>query len=125
MARRTKVRRVARRVYAKIRRHAPKKYSIAVIGGLAYGLLKPHPLGNQNDWENDSMIGKAMHGNYVGLAQDMLGKITGFQNGFHPEYLVDTYGPVLVGAGVSKVMDMVGVNKQFAKLPGPFKRVKI
>lgn len=126
MARRTRIRRIGRRVYRRIRRHAPKKLSIATIGGLAYGLLKPHPLGNQADWENESMPAKALAGNYIGLAKDMLSKTTGFDDtGFHADYLVDTYAPMVVGWGVSKTMDLLGVNRQFSKLPGPFKRVKI
>lgn len=42
-----------------------------------------------------------------------------------PEWLVQTYGPVIAGALIHKLMNMIGVNKYFQNLPSPLNKVRI
>ncbi len=112
----------------KRKRRGSRKIPIAPTAGLIYGLIKPHPWGNQGDWENESMVGKAMKGKVDEVLKDVLSKTTGFKpdgSGFDVSILLDTYGPAIVGALVSKAMDVLGVNRVFSRLPSPLKRLKI
>lgn len=113
---------------AKKRFHRPKTIPILPIVGVAYGVLKPHPWGNQGDWANESMIGKGVKGDFMGLAKDEFSKLTGFApdgSGWKLDIFADTYVPIVVTVVLHKALNFLGVNRIFKGLPKPANRLAL
>lgn len=109
-----KVRNLPRRRYTRRRRRRnPRTIAIAPVLGLVGGLQDP--------------IQRAVGGDYMGALHEARNIITGFDEfgGWNPQWMAKFWGPVLGGVLMHKVANMLGVNRQFAKLPSPLNKLRL
>jgi hypothetical protein len=123
MARRRRVstrRRYARRIYGRVRRRAPKKFSIAIIGGIAAGVAGKNYYGK-------SAIESIEQHDFASLPHILVGNYTGFDTNtgaWEPQRATGLQG-IIIGALVHKGMSMLGVNRAMAKMPSPLNKISI
>lgn len=117
----TRARRVYRRVgRSRIGRRAPKKFSIAVIGGMAAGIAGRNYYGK-------SAIEAVQQHDFASLPHILVGNYTGFDTNtgaFEPQRATGLQG-IIIGALVHKGMSMLGVNRAMAKMPSPLNKISI
>lgn len=89
------------------------KISIATMAGVAAGILRQAPSGR-------NLIQDVQEGNFDNLGYDVREIFAGIdQNGqIKFDWLIATYGPMVAGALVSKVIGgKLGINRQISSLP--------
>ena len=113
---RKKVRSVARRKYTrKRRRRAPRTIPVLPIVGVVGGVVEP--------------ISRAMAGDYAGAAHELIQTSTGIDilggSGWHPDWMLKFWGPVVAGIIGHKIAGWTGLNRVFSRLPAPLNKLRL
>ena len=110
-----KVRTLTRKYTRKRRRRAPRTIPVLPIVGVIGGVVDP--------------ISRALAGDYTGAAHELIQTSTGIDilggTGWHPDWMVKFWGPVIAGAIGHKIANMVGVNRVFSRLPSPLNKLRL
>lgn len=118
MARRK--RRVVYRYPRKKRRRVKKSVSLAVVGGLIYGLT------SSEVWQKGP-IQYLMDGNYVAAGNAFLVNFTGYNPVSKKFDITKANGlkGVFIGYLIHKVCGWIGLNRHFARMPSPLNKLRI
>lgn len=97
----------------KRRRKTNRKISIATVFGIAAGVMRKAPSGR-------NLVDDITKGDFNAFAYDAREIFAGIDNNghFRWDWLVQTYGPMVAGAMISKVVGgKLGVNRHLERIP--------
>jgi len=98
----------------KKKRRRSRTIPILPIIGLAGGVLEPVKRVVSGDWE----------GGLTELAQRATG-VDLTTGTFNPQWLGSFWLPIIVGAGMHKVANWLGINRMFANAPSPLNKLRL